>query len=1026
MFYNSSKIIGRSTELVGVLFKELRLKLIIGSTILLAIVASATLTGVAQAQNENDLPAVGFSSANYEANEGYGKVEVTLRTSRHGIDIVRETSERPSATLLEAVLTNAPGGAPETLVLDLAVRAATVNDGGTAADVIFLELTEAETLNVITSITLDVGQTSQEFFVAVLDDDEVEFDETVNIYIDTVNGTPITDNGVDITIPSNDDTQATLTVEDGREGGTTYATIDLGGRTLSDAIPYGALKLVLADGSTMNADVEIVATDIVAGLKEASTVNVPIILKADDLVEGDETVVLELRVDSTIAPGLEDLLSVGTGSFTLADGPVTISLDAPDEVFEGDGARYLTARLSGPLAYPVTVFLDAGPDSTARLADDYFFRFVGVPIEPGQVTARFLFGAYSDNVPEGDEYLELVPRVNIGGMEVIGLSRVITIKNIVPPPPILSIANDPFEVQEGAIYGIDPQLDTPLTEDLTVFIRVVSSGTAREGEDFEVLNPEGLVIRSGSTTLLDADTLDVNIFSDSIYEGDEYIVLELTTDNPAVRTPSRITLTIKDFQIQPTISLDVPDEVFEGDGAHYLTARLSGPLAYPVTVFLDAGPDSTARLADDYFFRFVGVSIEPGQVTARFPFGAYSDNVPEGDEYLELVPGVNIGGMEVIGLSRVITIKNTVPPPPILSIANDPSPPILSITNDPFEVQEGAIYGIDPQLDTPLTEDLTVFIRVVSSGTAREGEDFEVLNPEGLVIRSGSTTLLDADTLDVNIFSDSIYEGDEYIVLELTTDNPAVRTPSRITLTIKDFQIQPTISLDVPDEVFEGDGARYLTATLSGPLAYPVTVFLDAGPDSTARRADDYYLSLDGVTIEPGQVTAPFLFGAYSDNVPEGDEYLELVPGVNIGGSEVTGLRRTITIKNTVPPPPILSIANDQFEVREGAIYGIDAELDIPLTEDLTVFIRVVSSGTAREDEDFEVLNPEGMVIPAGSTTLLDADTLDVRVFYDSIYEGDEYIVLELTTDNPAVRTPSRITLTIKDVRISRRSHWIL
>ena len=217
MFYNSSKIIGRSTELVGVLFKELRLKLIIGSTILLAIVASATLTGVAQAQNENDLPAVGFSSANYEANEGYGRVEVTLRTSRHGIDIVRETSERPSATLLEAVLTNAPGGAPETLVLDLAVRAATVNDGGTAADVIFLELTEAETLNVITSITLDVGQTSQEFFVAVLDDDEVEFDETVNIYIDTVNGTPITDNGVDITIPSNDDTQATLTVEDGRE-----------------------------------------------------------------------------------------------------------------------------------------------------------------------------------------------------------------------------------------------------------------------------------------------------------------------------------------------------------------------------------------------------------------------------------------------------------------------------------------------------------------------------------------------------------------------------------------------------------------------------------------------------------------------------------------------------------------------------------------------------------------------------------------------------------------------------------------
>ena len=65
------------------------------------------------------------------------------------------------------------------------------------------------------------------------------------------------------------------------------ATIDLGGKILSSAIPSNALRLELADGSTMNADVEIVDTDIVAGLKEASTVNVPIILKDDGLMEND-------------------------------------------------------------------------------------------------------------------------------------------------------------------------------------------------------------------------------------------------------------------------------------------------------------------------------------------------------------------------------------------------------------------------------------------------------------------------------------------------------------------------------------------------------------------------------------------------------------------------------------------------------------------------------------------------------------------------------------------------------------------
>ena len=61
--------------------------------------------------------------------------------------------------------------------------------------------------------------------------------------------------------------QATLTVKDGTEGGRTMATIDLGGKTLSSAIPSNALRLMLADGSTMNADVEIVDTDIVAGLQ---------------------------------------------------------------------------------------------------------------------------------------------------------------------------------------------------------------------------------------------------------------------------------------------------------------------------------------------------------------------------------------------------------------------------------------------------------------------------------------------------------------------------------------------------------------------------------------------------------------------------------------------------------------------------------------------------------------------------------------------------------------------------------------
>ena len=46
MFYNGSKIRGRSTELVGTLFKGPRLKLAIGGAILLAVAVTATLAGI--------------------------------------------------------------------------------------------------------------------------------------------------------------------------------------------------------------------------------------------------------------------------------------------------------------------------------------------------------------------------------------------------------------------------------------------------------------------------------------------------------------------------------------------------------------------------------------------------------------------------------------------------------------------------------------------------------------------------------------------------------------------------------------------------------------------------------------------------------------------------------------------------------------------------------------------------------------------------------------------------------------------
>ena len=81
MFYNGSKIRGRSAELVGALFKGPRLKLVIGGAILLAVAVTATLAGIftniSEAQSTIN---ISFDQTSYTIKEGEGKFMFSVTT----------------------------------------------------------------------------------------------------------------------------------------------------------------------------------------------------------------------------------------------------------------------------------------------------------------------------------------------------------------------------------------------------------------------------------------------------------------------------------------------------------------------------------------------------------------------------------------------------------------------------------------------------------------------------------------------------------------------------------------------------------------------------------------------------------------------------------------------------------------------------------------------------------------------------------------------------------------------------------
>ena len=732
----------------------------------------------------------------------------------------------------------------------------------------------------------------------------------------------------------------------------------------------------------------------------------------DDGYEGvDEEVSLEL---SLLDDAGQELNKVGS-VVTIRDGdPLpTISLEVPDVVDEDNNrAYYLTATLSGPVEFPVTVYLTAGADSTAIFPDDYFVRLnTDVTIEAGQRSAEFIFAALNDGVREGDEQLVLVPRVKIGDIEVKGLTQTITIVST-EKQPILSVTSVPFEIDESATQGIAFELDSTITEDLTVSIRILPSSTAKLGEDFILLSPEGLVIRSGERTTDDDDPIDIRVLSDSFYEGDEYIVLELTTSDPDVVTPSRITITIKDGNLLPPASLDpFAPTITEGEDRE-LTARLDVVAAVTVSVLLVLGDDSSASELD-YDLSPLSVLIAAGDLTGTFQLDALEDTLYELSETLVLQPITSYGEDTLAGVPRTVTI---IEDDPVLTASLDPLGPIT----------EGAgLYEITVSLNRVQGATTTVeLIALVDDSTAESPADY-ALSTSSVLILPGALTA----KVSLRIEDDDIDEETETVVLALRVlrDGELLST-SRAELEIGDNDEAPIpveIGFDpVTYTVGEASGTvELMVSVLSGELTEPITLNYETS-DGSAVAGTDYVLTTDILTLSDTITRVTFRVTILDDSkfdVELAKTFTVTLLGAPVGVSfNPTSAIVTIVDDDEAPVVPELpevvvvtaTLRVSELSVSEGDTATLNIELSEAASEDVTLTLTVVAGGSAVELVDYEPLLVP-VVIRAGVLEL----TVSIRTIEDDVTEETETLVLELSVvDGPAVTgAVDRVTVSIVD-----------
>ena len=690
-----------------------------------------------------------------------------------------EHPDRPPVPDLQVVF---PGNFVSVLRDKIGLAARAVGDGGgTAADVIILDFVAFFYISYS-------DETIGEFCVIAVDDDVVEsFEETVNIYVATVNGIPVPDNtGVDITIRDNR-TPTTLTVENGPEGSTTMATIDLGGKTLSSSISSDALRLVLADGSTMNADVEIVSTDIVAGLKETSTVNVPIILKDDDLVEGPETVVVELRP----APLYEGLLTIErTSSFMLADadsGEVKIAALSKTTYNEGDEVTFTVELPSGLMAGTnITVGYELIVTTTdevgkASAADIDGPTMGSVTINEGAGTAIITINLKDDSVVEVAEQLgvRLTSASGATGVTFDATTTQLTINDNDTPAVTVTLSTAGLKVEEGQDASFMIRLSEMAAEDLEFRLtRIEEGSTAIEGEDYS-LPALPIVVPAGERGV----SVAISTLSDVAHEVDKTVRFALTPvsgTNVNLGTPSEILLEIEElfdavltFQ---TPSVEVSDEdldtsVITEAGTYSETLRVVLRDASPMREVLQELPAEyqhleVSSLADIYF--------------------------------------VDDGGDTVSDLDREVTVMISVPMSEVDSLGG---PDLISFA----VLHDGASEW----------ELLATTYRVVDSEYVFEtaSDRFSLF---GLVLRADPQPELEVVTATVSLSATSWYEDDDDALVVTFELADGVTVANDVTI---DYELEfPTI---------DTDGNRRMAADVTDFVgATTGTVLIQAGASS--------------------------------------------------------------------------------------------------------------------------------------------------------------------------------------------------
>ena len=695
----------------------------------------------------------------------------------------------------------------------------------------------------------------------------------------------------------------------------------------------------------------------------------------------------------------------GTPTVTLVLTPSTINES-------GNGnASTVTATLSGESSAPLTITVSVPNDAPVTLSTNTTLTIAaGAKASTGAVTITAV-----DNDVDAPNKTVTVSATASGGGVAKPNDQTLTI-NDDEGVPTATLVLTPTTINESGGTNsstVTATLSGKSNEAVTLTV-AAAAGADTAAADFAVSANKTLTIAAGATTSTGAVT--ITAVDNDVDAPNKTVTVSATASGGGVANPDNQTLTINDDEGVPTATLVLtPTAIDESGGTNSstVTATLSGKSneAVTLTVAVAAGADTAA--ADFTVSNNKTLTIAAGATTST---GAVTitavDNNVDAPNKTVTVSATASGGGVGDPANQTLTITDDDVTPSTLTLSVDTDTSTNNVQTTLAEDGGAKMVRVTATLGgSTFTEAKMVTLEVgADADSAEKGTDYTTVEQQSITINAGAAS----GYVDFKLTptDDTLHEGSETISLEGTLADVTV-TDATITLT--DDDATPSgITLSVsPVTVEEGAGKTEITvtATVNGTTRYvdAKTVTVSVGGGTAISDTDYDAVANFDIIIAAGDASKTGTF----DLTPTQDDLHEGSETINVSGTSdsLTITPATVTI-NDDDGQPSFAVADASANEGDTITFTVTRSGAMDNAVSVKWNTKAATGAGAASTSDYTAMT---------TATKLDfakgvgTQTFTVATTEDSLHEGDETFLVELTEPVDATITDAEATGTITD-----------